>query len=179
MAQKTKPAAFCRPAGDSAPKPRTQGEAARHIRAIHTIKSRLKMGDDDYRALLQGLTGKRSSKDCSLTQLRAVRKHLQGLAERYGVDRAPLRSGMTQAEFEKSYLDASEPERKIWAMWNALVRAGHIQDKRPQALHAWVKRQTRVERLEWCNAAQLETLIESLKQWLRGHGLTDSKGDPT
>jgi len=36
---------------------------ANHITAIHALKSKLGLSDDDYRALLANLTGRSSSKD--------------------------------------------------------------------------------------------------------------------
>lgn len=36
---------------------------ANYTAAIHTIKSKLKLSDEDYRALLMNLTGKNSSKE--------------------------------------------------------------------------------------------------------------------
>lgn len=43
-----------------------------HIAAIHTLKSKLALSEDDYRALLP-LTGKRSSRDMNQAERRAVR----------------------------------------------------------------------------------------------------------
>ena len=45
---------------------------ANHISAIHVLKARLRLTDEDYRALLKHLTGKSSSKDCTAEQQRQV-----------------------------------------------------------------------------------------------------------
>ena len=58
---------------------------ANHIGAIHVLKAKLRLSDDDYRALLKGLTLKTSSKDMSPAEQQKVRDHMQGLAERMGV----------------------------------------------------------------------------------------------
>lgn len=63
---------------------------ANHIAAIHVLKSKLALSDDDYRALLKNLTQKNSSKDLTDKERQAVRDHMQQLAERAGVAK-PLR----------------------------------------------------------------------------------------
>ena len=52
------------------------------LAAIHVLKAKLRMADDDYRALLLHITGRSSSKDCTPYQQRQVCRHLQQLAER-------------------------------------------------------------------------------------------------
>ena len=88
-----------------------------NIAAIHTLKSKLQLSDDDYRALLSNLTGKSSSKDLTPQQREAVRDHLQGLAEKAGVA-TPLR----RRSFSRSKAAASPRERKVWALWHQLYR---------------------------------------------------------
>ena len=56
--------------------------ATADIRAIHTLKGKLGLSEDDYRALLMNLTGVASSKDMSAAQRQQVRSHMQSLAER-------------------------------------------------------------------------------------------------
>ena len=129
---------------------------ARHIAAIHVLKGKLGLSDDDYRALLVGLTGQRSAKACTEAQQRQLRDHLQRLAHKLGLAASrPLRP-----ETETSAM-----ERKVWAMWLALARKGAIQNPGAPALRAWVKRQTGMDDLRFCNWAQLDKLIEALKKW--------------
>lgn len=133
--------------------------AARHLAAIHVLKGKLGLTDDDYRALLMNLTGKTSSKALSDAERGGVREHMQKLAEKLGVA-APRPAGWKKA------VDESRPmERKVWALWNALGREGRIANPTPHALRAWVKRQTGMDDLRFCNWAQLSNLIESLKRW--------------
>lgn len=132
------------------------------IKAIHTLKTRLRLVDDDYRALLFQLTGQRSSKDCNAAQQRQVRDHLQNLAQRMGVA-APAR----KQDWQDSYKAASPRERKVWALWGSLGRAGIVRNTARQALDAFVYRQVGVASLRFCTPAQLDTVIESLKLWQR------------
>ena len=137
---------------------------ANHIAAIHTLKGKLGLSDDDYRALLVNLTGKNSSKALGVQEQARVRDHMQHLGERLGVLK-PTR----QRSFAQTRAAASPRERKVWALWNQLHRDGVIQNHSAPALNAWVKRQVGVDALRFCNAAQLDALIEALKAWqLRG-----------
>ena len=135
---------------------------ANHIAAIHTLKSKLGLSDDDYRALLVNLTGKNSSKALGVQEQARVRDHMQHLGERLGVLK-PTR----QRSFAQTRAAASPRERKVWALWNQLHRDGVIQNHSAPALNAWVKRQVGVDALRFCNAAQLDSCIEGLKDWQR------------
>ena len=135
---------------------------ANHIAAIHTLKGKLGLSDDDYRALLVNLTGKNSSKALGVQEQARVRDHMQALGERLGVLK-PTR----QRSFAQTRAAASPRERKVWALWNQLHRDGVIQNHSAPALNAWVKRQVGVDALRFCNAAQLDSCIEGLKDWQR------------
>ena len=145
---------------------------ANHIAAIHVLKSKLQLTDDDYRALLRNLTHKTSSKDLSDKERQAVRDHMQQLAERAGVAK-PLRRHTPARTFAQAKAAASPRERKVWALWNQLGRDGVVRDTSAKALNAWVARTVHVSALAFANGAQLDTLIEALKAWQQrggGHG---------
>lgn len=140
-----------------------------HIAAIHALKTKCKLADDDYRALLQQLTGQRSSKGLALGQQLQVRQYLQRLAD----SRQPAPSStrrpagwVPQAQFDAQRQAAHPKERKLWALWGELGRAGKLEQPTPAGLQAWVKRQTGLDALRFCNPAQLDALIESAKLWL-------------
>lgn len=135
------------------------GNTHRHFAAIHALKTRLKMTDEDYRALLQHITGKESLKALNAHQLGDVRTHFEGLGQRAGVWQRRT------SDFEKKKAAASPMERKVWALWNQLGRDGKIANPGPHALRAWVKRQTGMDDLAFCNWAQLSRLVEALKDW--------------
>lgn len=138
-----------------------------HIAAIHVLKARLQLTDGDYRALIIGLTLKSSSKDMTHAERQRVRDHLQGLAERMGLARpAPKRRASAGTTFAAAKASASPMERKVWALWNQLGRDGVLRDTSARALDAWVARTVHVSALRFANGAQLNTLIEALKDWL-------------
>jgi phage gp16-like protein len=146
-----------------------------HIAAIHVIKGQLRLSVDDYRALLQQLTGKDSSKDMTDTELLRVRAHLSGLAEKMGVAKPrPLPTHQQHKPGETTrtgygrfgtFKIASPKERKVWAMWHDLGSKGKLDNPSGNALNAWVKRQTGMDQMRFCSDAQMNGLIESLKLW--------------
>lgn len=139
---------------------------ANHLAAIHVLSGKIGLSDDDYRALLLQLTGQRSAKACSEAQQRQVREHLQRLAEKLGV----AQPRASADAFAARQAAATPMERKVWALWHQLGRDGVIANPSGAALRAWVKRQTGMDDLKFCNWAQRAQLIEALKQWQeRGH----------
>ena len=137
---------------------------ANHIAAIHVLKSKLALSDDDYRALLRTLTQKASTKDMTDKERQAVRDHLQGLAVRMGVAK-PLRRRGPARTFAQAKAAASPRERKVWALWHQLHRDGLVHDTSAAALNAWVQRTVHVAALAFATGPQLDTLIEALKSW--------------
>ena len=132
-----------------------------HIAAIHTLKSKLQLSDDDYRALLVNLTGKASSKELSALQLEHVRSHMQNLAVREGVAKPMFR----RSTFAQAKAAASPRERKVWALWNQLYRDGKLRDNSAKSLNTWVQHMVSVSALRFATDEQLNTLIEALKNW--------------
>lgn len=56
--------------------------------------------------------------------------------------------------------------RKIRALWLELHTANKVRDPSEASLAAYVKRQTRVEALQWLDTQQASQVIEALKGWL-------------
>ena len=138
---------------------------ANHIAAIHTLKSKLRLSDDDYRALLCNITGKRSSKALSAAELLRVRNHMQALGEHMGVLVAQRQRPLPAETFAKAKAAASPRERKVWALWHQLYRDGKLRDNSAAALNAWVQRTVGVAALRFATGPMLDTLIEALKAW--------------
>ncbi|HMS05358.1 MAG TPA: regulatory protein GemA [Burkholderiaceae bacterium] len=140
---------------------------ARHAAAIHAIAAKLHLSEDDRRALQIALTGKASCKDMSEAEQQRVRDHLQGLAARCGVGQ-PVRGARLTFEQRKALL--SPQQRLALYLWGNLKRQGKIEDGSARALDAWVRHQTEfdkapVDALRFCTKAQLNTVIEKLKQF--------------
>ncbi|WP_343590128.1 regulatory protein GemA [Paracidovorax wautersii] len=143
---------------------------ANHTAAIHVLKAKLQLTDDDYRALINGLTRKTSSKDMTDAERGQVRDHMQKLAERMGVVKPAQGGRMTREQFAKAKASASPRERKVWAMWHQLHRDGLVDNPSRAALDAWVQRQVGVAALRFATGPQLDALIEALKAWQERKG---------
>jgi putative transposase len=72
--------------------------AGRHIAAIHALKAKAGLSDEDYRALLLALTGQNSSKLLTEAQQQQVRKHLQTLADKMRPTTARAKGWVPQAQ---------------------------------------------------------------------------------
>lgn len=128
-------------------------QRTRELAQIHIAIKQLGMSEDDHRALLSSVCGVTSAGDLDDAGRRAYLAHLKKLGFR-PVRRAGER---TQADDAQS--------RKIRALWLTLHTLGAVRNPSESALAAYVERTTRVAALQWLNARQTETVIESLKKW--------------
>lgn len=139
----------------------TTSTRTNHIAAIHVVRSALVragvMTEDDYRALARTVTGIDSSARMSVEQRQRFLAHLRGLEVKHGL--AKPRAAVARGRHPQ--------DGKALALWGELHALGAVRDGRPAALNAYAQRQTRVARIEWLDDAQMTTLIESLKKWLR------------
>ena len=145
--------------------------ATADIRAIHTLKGKLGLSEDDYRALLMNLTGVASSKDMAAAQRQQVRAHLQNLAERMGVAQPKRRAWLSQAAFAAKQQAAEPRERLAYFLWGQLHRGGVVRDGSRLALHAFVKRVAGVDALEFCDALQMNAVLKALRDWCKKEGV--------
>jgi phage gp16-like protein len=130
-----------------------------YIASIHVLKSKLRLSEADYRALLIGLVGQDSCKAMTPAQLAVVRTHMDKLATRMGVQTpAPARV-------------VDKPQvKKLYAMWwaladvSAVARPTHVAAL-AKALDAWAMRQVGVQSVRWADGPQLNRLVEELKAW--------------
>ena len=121
----------------------------RELAQIHIAKAALQMDDDAYRAMLWAIARVRSSKDLDWTGRKRVLDHL------------------VKCGWKNSAKRPADPvSRKIRSQWLTLRDLGALTDPSEKALRAFVKRTVGVERLEWLNGRQAETVIEALKGWI-------------
>jgi hypothetical protein len=130
------------------------------IRAIHTLKSKAKIDEADYRAML-GTYGVSSSKDLTLD--RAI-----GL-----IDRLKVISGEAQGRHEggskpHGALILSGPYAGICrALWISGWNLGVFEAREDTALVAFVRRQTGIDHLNWVrDHADGSKVVEALKAWI-------------
>ena len=142
----------------------------RALAAIHCAKRDLALDDSSYRALLQRVTGVRSSTDLCEDGLDQVLTEFRRLGWK------PTRR--EQASGKRPFRKASSepPVRRLWVAAREVRDAGGFtladtgeKDWRV-AVRSWVKRQTGddgvgVDDPEFLTADQTSQLIEQLKQW--------------
>lgn len=130
-----------------------------HIKAIHTLKTKIKMADGDYRALLQGLTGKDSCKAMNPVELAKVRSHFDNLSIRMGIS-APKPQFITSKHGWQA--------GRIEQLWIELGQAGALTDPSPAGLGKFIqsKSATAVTTARFLPAKDASNIIEALKSWL-------------
>ncbi|EIJ5166984.1 regulatory protein GemA [Salmonella enterica] len=130
----------------------------RLIQLIHIARSNLQMDEDTYRQMLQGLTGKASTKGMDTTQLNRVLESMKKKGFRIK-PAGKAKSGLP--------LDNHPQSRKIRALWLEMAAAGIVRDRSENALARWIKRETGISALRWLSTEQASSVIEKLKKWQR------------
>lgn len=126
------------------------------IAKIHVAKKEMGLLDDDYRQMLLDVTGRTSSADCNVGELRAMVEAMKakGFQPKKGTPKAADSPFATKAR----------------AMWISLYHLGAIDNPSEQALEAFARRQLKCERMQWANQAQAYKLVEALKAIADRHG---------
>lgn len=135
---------------------------------VHLAKKDLRLDDDTYRDILELITGRRSSAECSVGELETLVAHFraQGFvpkvvgAGKSGTAPVPGRGRAADHPVAK----------KARAMWISLHQLGEVENPSEQALEAFAKRQLRVERMQWMDQSLGFKLIEALKDWAEREG---------
>lgn len=145
------------------PDPRHRGLQAK----IMVAKKQLQLAEDDYRQILADETGKTSSRDCSVSELEAVVRRLQGL----GFRPVPAKGSKGAAQHKLA--------RKARAMWISLHHLGAVRNPSDKAMEAFACRQLGCERLVWAKQSHGFKLIEALKAMAEREGWrqTDANGN--
>ena len=144
----------------------------RLIKLIHVARRELAMQDEDYRAMLSGMTalgGKTSSADLGIKGLEIVLRALK--------DRGfKVRAKPGKAKPASRKLADDSQSRLIRSLWIQLHEAGAVRDSSESALASYVRRVTSVDDLAWLNTRQASSVIEQLKSWLHRSIQTTVKG---
>jgi phage gp16-like protein len=137
------------------------------IAKVKLAQKQLGVADDDYRALLARVTGKRSAADLTETELGAV------IAEFTRMGFKPVVGGVGKSKSglpARRVLAAHPSAKKARAMWISLAQLGAVRDASEAALESFARRQLGVERLAWSDGADVYRLIEALKAIATRHG---------
>jgi phage gp16-like protein len=128
------------------------------IKIIQVAIRKLGLREDEYRALYEGQTGKRSLRDMTGREMGRILDAMVKLGFQKDGS-APARAGSV------TLCDDPQP-RKIRSLWLRLRDMDVLRNPSEQALLAYVKRLTRVDRMEWLDRRQLSFVIETLKSWV-------------
>jgi phage gp16-like protein len=120
------------------------------IKRLHVMQRELGLDEDLYRDKLEALTGKRSAAQLTENELeRAV----QGF-RRIGTATPPK-------------IPATPQGRMLQALWISLWNLGLTTDNSDTALLAFVKRQAKVEAVQWLKDQRaVEQVAEAMKGWM-------------
>lgn len=121
-------------------------------RAILAACARLGLDEDARRDLQQDVIGKRSLTEMTTAELVKLRDHLN--------------RGWKHPDRARPHMG------KIRALWWSLYWLGAIRRVDDDALAAFVKRQTGIERLKFLGHMDAPKVIEALKSWLEREGVS-------
>jgi hypothetical protein len=123
------------------------------IAKVHIAKKELALADESYRAILERITGRASSKDCSERQLEQL------IAEFKRLGWVPRKAANPPS--------AKPWVRKIYALWRDAGIVGAVDNASKAALRAFVKRQTGKSAPEFCSPSEANKVSEGLKAMIR------------
>jgi hypothetical protein len=124
------------------------------IRMIHVAKREIGIADDDYRALLERVTG------CASLRAMDDRQHQAVIGEMKRLGFA------AKGKAKPSGLEGPYAA-KLLALWLSAWNLGVARSDDPHALIAFVERQTGVAQVRWVrDRADAMKAIEALKKWI-------------
>lgn len=127
------------------------------IAAIHVAKRDLGLDDNDYRSLLERVTGKASLRLMSSREQGAVLDELRAKG-------APVLTVKGK--------DLTGPyAKKLQALWIAAWNLGIVRDRTDKAMLAFIARQTGIENTRFLrDPADARKAVEALKAWIARDG---------
>jgi hypothetical protein len=134
------------------------------LAAIHVKAAQLGIVGAGSREFLRGITGKDSAASLDARQRGEVLDRLRALG---------ARSHRTTGNEGRP----GEPqERLAIALWRNLGELGVLDDPSDNGLRKFAAKLTAVDRVEWCDARQMNQIIEALKSWKRREQLKQAAG---
>lgn len=143
-----------------------QPDAKRLLTLVHVGRRELSLDDEDYRALLEQVTGARSAKGLKAAELEAVVTAMKGLGFK-------VKGNATGRRSPPSAAHVQAPEvRKLRAIWITMNNDGLLHDGSEDTLGSFIRRMTAnanggvgINRAEWLTSIQAERVLEALKKW--------------
>jgi len=149
-----------------------QPDAYRLLQLVQIGRRDLHLAEEDYRALLEGVTGARSAKGLNAGQLALVLEAMKRLGFKPTVKR-PVKGGKPTRLSPVSGTPVRTAEiGVIRAIWITMAKHGLLRDGSETALDHYVERQTvrlnkgvGVAKVAWLDGALAYSVLESLKHW--------------
>lgn len=131
------------------------------IAVIHVAKKQLGLTEDIYRDILFATTEKESLKDMNIDDLNKVIKAFedQGFKKKSN----SKRTGSVRRT-------KSRHVKLIRALWISLYQLGEVKNPSENALNAYAKRMTKVDNLHWLPPHKEDSVIASLRDWMKRAG---------
>lgn len=127
------------------------------LKAIHVARRQLGLDDDDYRAMLERITGKSSSSLLTAVESGRVLDEMR----RLGFQPIARKSPTGKAALSGPYAG------KLLALWLSAWNLGVARSNSDEALIAFVERQTGIAHLNWLrDQRDAMRAIEGLKKWI-------------
>lgn len=138
-----------------------------NLAKIHIARKETGMDEQTYRDILWSRFKRRSAAELSDRQA-FVLLNDEFIRLRGWRPSAPLRGrpGVAKKAASGKALPGRPWQKKIRALWLTLRDLGVLRDPSEQALNAYIKRTTKIERLEWLRSEDAPTVIEPLKGWV-------------
>ncbi|MGA0610522.1 gp16 family protein [Caldimonas sp. KR1-144] len=130
-----------------------EGARRADLAKIHLAKKDLGWDDDFYRSILWSVCRVKSSAELDFTGRKRLLEHMR----RCGWKAKRGKSSRPMADDDQS--------KMIRGLWLELHELEYVTDSSEAALASWIKRETRVEALQWLSPAQRQQTIEKLKRW--------------
>ncbi|MCC7097293.1 MAG: regulatory protein GemA [Thermomonas sp.] len=128
------------------------------LKMMHVARRDLGLDEDDYRAVLERVTGKRSAAVMTNGERQAC------------VDEFKRLGFAATQKASRTRLDGPYAG-KLRALWLSAWHLGIARDRRDSALTAFVERQTGIASTRWLrNAYDAQAAIEGLKAWIAREG---------
>ena len=136
-----------------------EGARRADLAAIHVAKKALSWTDDTYRDVMFTVVRVRSAALLDFAGRKTLMAHMQACLVQLGIAPTATLGRANKAPW-------SARQRQVWSLWQQLADAKLVQSRDGNALAAWVKRQTGVDRVEFLTGPQLDLVIDSAKRWL-------------
>lgn len=142
--------------------PRVPAIRRKLIARVHIAKSEMKLDDDSYRALIASVApGKTSSAKLSLGELNNL---VDAFKEKGWKPKPPKKK---QGESMNGNDFRTKRTWLINKLWGELGDLSVLDNPTAEGLDAFCKKHMLGDKLAWASSAELNTIVDSLKGWLK------------